>query len=564
MNAITFDAGGGVWFGTGAGLSHFAGESSQEGPAVTGIMPDSGANTGIISVTISGSNFAAGATARLTQSGQADISATDVNVATTTTLTCDLDLTGAAPGAWNVVVTNPDDASGQLADGFTVTEGDFHVYLPIVRRNFPVIPDAPVLHAIDNGDGDGSYSVSWSASAGATTYTLQEDNNAAFSSPTTVYSGGSTLKAISGRDVGTYYYRVQASNTYASSAWSNVQTAEVTEPLPAEQRPRITYYDMADQDLVYTAYDGSTWQSETVDAAGAVGRYPSLALDGSGRPRIAYYDATNADLKYAYYDGVQWQTQTVDQTGDVGEHASLALDASGRPHIAYRDSSNDTLKYAYHDGAGWQVETVPSATGGHYASLALDAGDHPHVAYVYQGVNYAGVRYAHHDGTTWEITEVTDGDHTALVLDADGYPHIGYERTNRQRYAYYNGTEWRFSVIPLSTNIVEDYGRGSIDLDADGLAHMVFHAHPEVTTQPWSRLGYINRYMSNQESVEFVYTSVDFLVGQYNSLVLDATDRPHVAYNVGSTLKYGYREGTEWNIVRTFSGASHHSLALGY
>jgi uncharacterized delta-60 repeat protein len=109
---------------------------------------------------------------------------------------------------------------------------DYMVYLPLVMMNSPIIPDVPVLNAISNDDGDGSFTVSWSSSEGADTYTLQEDDNADFSSSTTVYSGSSTSTAISGRDVATYYYRVKASNAYASSDWSNVESVEVTVPLP--------------------------------------------------------------------------------------------------------------------------------------------------------------------------------------------------------------------------------------------------------------------------------------------------------------------------------------------
>lgn len=113
-----------------------------------------------------------------------------------------------------------------------LTTTDSMVYLPLVMNNFPFTPDAPMLNAISNADGDGNYSVSWSSSEGADTYTLQEGVSADFSSPTIVHSGPSTSTAISGRDVGAYYYRVKASNPYASSDWSNVESLEVTVPLP--------------------------------------------------------------------------------------------------------------------------------------------------------------------------------------------------------------------------------------------------------------------------------------------------------------------------------------------
>ena len=83
-------------------------------------------------------------------------------------------------------------------------------------------PPAPVLNAIINNDGDGTYIVSWSSSPGAISYNLQEDDNEIFSSPTNVF-GGATLKEITGKNVGErYYYRVNASNFFGSGNWSNV------------------------------------------------------------------------------------------------------------------------------------------------------------------------------------------------------------------------------------------------------------------------------------------------------------------------------------------------------
>ena len=145
-------------------------------------------------------------------------------------------------GALLVILSSPTALARSVANGVNLranntvpTTGelaDSRVYLPLVMKNFPFTPTAPVLDAIGNEDGDGNYTVSWSSPEGADTYTLQEDDNADFSSPTTAYAGSSTLTAISGRDVGTYYYRARASNAYANSGWSNVQSLEVTVPPP--------------------------------------------------------------------------------------------------------------------------------------------------------------------------------------------------------------------------------------------------------------------------------------------------------------------------------------------
>ena len=104
-----------------------------------------------------------------------------------------------------------------------------------------------------------------------------------------------------------------------------------------------------------------TWQMETVDSAGDVGYYTSLALDSADNPRISYFDDTNDDLKYAWYNNSGWQTETVDSVGIVGWYTSLALDGAGNPRISYCDETNRDLKYAWDDGSGWQTETVDSA-----------------------------------------------------------------------------------------------------------------------------------------------------------------------------------------------------------
>jgi uncharacterized delta-60 repeat protein len=106
------------------------------------------------------------------------------------------------------------------------------INLPLILKDSPFIPDAPVLSVIDNADGNGNYTVSWGGVVGALSYTLEEDETADFSSPTAVYTGTSTFFAIRERDIGTYFYRVKASNVYFSSAWSNIQSAVVTVPLP--------------------------------------------------------------------------------------------------------------------------------------------------------------------------------------------------------------------------------------------------------------------------------------------------------------------------------------------
>jgi hypothetical protein len=57
---------------------------------------------------------------RLTRSGQSDIVATNVLYNSAGSVSFDLNLSGAATGQWNVVLTNPDGGTTTLSNGFTV------------------------------------------------------------------------------------------------------------------------------------------------------------------------------------------------------------------------------------------------------------------------------------------------------------------------------------------------------------------------------------------------------------------------------------------------------------
>ncbi len=97
----------------------------------------------------------------------------------------------------------------------------------------------------------------------------------------------------------------------------------------------ITVLLLAGSWLAGPALADSGWNIQTVDSAGNIGYYTSLALDAGGNAHISYCDGTNGDLKYAAWNGSSWNIETVDWEGSVGAHSSLALDSSGYPHISY-------------------------------------------------------------------------------------------------------------------------------------------------------------------------------------------------------------------------------------
>jgi len=101
---------------------------------------------------------------------------------------------------------------------------DTWVYGPPVSR--------PTLFPIDNSDDDGDYLVQWSTVTEAITYTLEEDDDISFPSPTVRYQGDQISYQVSGQGSGDWCYRVKASNANGDSYWSNIESAGVRPGAP--------------------------------------------------------------------------------------------------------------------------------------------------------------------------------------------------------------------------------------------------------------------------------------------------------------------------------------------
>jgi hypothetical protein len=128
----------------------------------------------------------------------------------------------------------------------------------------------------------------------------------------------------------------------------------------------------------------------TVDSTGVVGYYPSLALGADGLPLIAYSDITNGDLKVAHCvttacTGVS-MLATLDSAGSVGSFPSLAFGVDGLPVVAYQDVTNGDLKVATCGTVtceGLASPAVVESTNavGYYTSLSIGVDGLPIIAH---------------------------------------------------------------------------------------------------------------------------------------------------------------------------------------
>jgi|GEM_PF-6661307 len=103
---------------------------------------------------------------------------------------------------------------------------------PVADALIRIKPAAPVLEPIENEDGDDSYLVEWSEVTGAVAYVLEEADNGAFDSPTSVYTGSDSEVSLQDRAPGIWYYRVFALGTGTVSQPSNTRSATVVMGVP--------------------------------------------------------------------------------------------------------------------------------------------------------------------------------------------------------------------------------------------------------------------------------------------------------------------------------------------
>lgn len=102
--------------------------------AITGISPSSGVNSGVVSVSLTGTGFSSNADIHLIKNGESNITATSVVIQSSTKITCDFPITGKKEGTWDVVLESG-TMSTTLPAGFTITR---NLVTPSITRITPV------------------------------------------------------------------------------------------------------------------------------------------------------------------------------------------------------------------------------------------------------------------------------------------------------------------------------------------------------------------------------------------------------------------------------------------
>ena len=113
----------------------------------------------------------------------------------------------------------------------------------------------------------------------------------------------------------------------------------------------LAYYDAAEENLKYaTRPEGGAWSDPlTLDDGQYAGLYTDVATQGD-RIAVSYFDGWAADLKVALFDGSAWETLTLD-AGSAGSevtgmYTSAAFGTGGELFVSYYDMEEGDLRLA--------------------------------------------------------------------------------------------------------------------------------------------------------------------------------------------------------------------------
>ncbi len=232
--------------------------------------------------------------------------------------------------------------------------------------------------------------------------------------------------------------------------------------LDATGKPHIVYtywnFPFPENYVIYTVFNGSQWNSQTVEESGGHFFQCTLALDSLANPQIIYVEKDG--LKYAILNGEKWDTQYIGQTVGTIRTNSIAVDSTGKPHIIFSD--NRGLIYAVLIDQKWNLKLIDKNPV-KSASIVLTSYDKPF--FIFE--DEKGLAYASTLNSQIVDEKGTSG---SIAIDSNGNPHISYFDNQTLKIASLSGGIW--STQSLVQNIT---GHGtSIAIDSTGKFHISY------------------------------------------------------------------------------------------
>ncbi|MEO6469259.1 MAG: esterase-like activity of phytase family protein [Acidimicrobiia bacterium] len=242
------------------------------------------------------------------------------------------------------------------------------------------------------------------------------------------------------------------------------------------------YRDTTNSSLAHSWWDGTRWNTETLDGTGSttaghtgndVGANVA-SIVYNGQLQLFYGDATTGKLRHAWWDGARWNFESFD-TKSAGSGTIAVRQYGTQLHLFYANDTDHRLRHAWWDGARWNYENLDTATTPS-GLTSIDASKYGATLQVVYKTSGNALRHTWWDGARWNA-ETLDGSgsttagHTnnsvgdyATLQSFGSQLDILYRNatTNGLRHAWWNGTRWSFEQLDGSGGVIPGHTGNSV------------------------------------------------------------------------------------------------------
>jgi len=231
---------------------------------------------------------------------------------------------------------------------------------------------------------------------------------------------------------------------------------------------------------------------------------------------------------------------------------SMAIDANGKIHIAYFDHDTLKLGYATNMSGSWATLTpdVPDKVG-LYPSLGIGADGKAKISSMKYGSESGpdlGLYYITFDGSTWEVEEAWyyPPYEPELVLDPLGVPHIAAS-SESPAYGILSGDQWVMEEIYVDVQFLITE-MTSLALDANGAAHISFHANYWGGADPHQSIMYASNASGQWEDQEVQEGIGTYYNSPYTDIAVAPDASAHIAYfnSAHPEVRYASNKSGAW------------------
>ncbi len=433
-------------------------------PEVTGLYPESAAETHAVDAVVTGTGFAGTPRVWLADAGGDTINAASIRQSGSTSIACTFDLTWRSPGLWDLHVRNADQQRAMLPAAL-------RVYATLWTDPQPVVTDPPnAATGWNNGrcvlrDDAGGVHVVWhdNREGNYEIYHRRWDGlRLAWGEETRLTGAAGVSKTPS---------MVAGSGGTLHLCWGDNTSGTL--------------------EVYYKRYDGAAW-SEAMPVSLIDGRQskdPAMVLDGSGAPVIFYEDNRHGpwQIYCARQEGSAWIEVRLTDVDAPTYHPAAASDSAGHIHLVWEDERNGGIevRYSWWDGLAWsESEVISSAAYSVWPCCACRRDGALMVVYCRE---FEEVRSLLKDGDVWRDLGTVDscGEKPNLCADGLGNFHLAWEGSGCVYYQMYReGWTSKVRVNPGTTG-----AQPFVGADASGRAAVVwmdvYKKHSEIYMRRW-------------------------------------------------------------------------------